>query len=164
MIKRKRSNLMIEPIKESVKAKGHTAQYKMHKYFARRPYNVFSNLVNYYTQEGDIVLDCFCGGGVTVFESLALDRKVVGVDINPLATFITEMQIQQVDTGSLKCYFNIFLDDCRKELESLYSYNISGEIVEQEWMEWVYEVTCFECGETIRLIEDNKIANGKYQI
>lgn len=41
---------MIEPIKESVKAKGHTAQYKMHKYFARRPYNVFSNLVNYYTQ------------------------------------------------------------------------------------------------------------------
>lgn len=154
---------MIEPIKESVKAKGHTAQYKMHKYFARRPYNVFSNLVNYYTQEGDIVLDCFCGGGVTVFESLALDRKVVGVDINPLATFITEMQIQQVDTGSLKCYFNIFLDDCRKELESLYSYNISGEIVEQEWMEWVYEVTCFECGETIRLIEDNKIANGKYR-
>lgn len=36
---------MVEPIKESVKAQGHTAQYQMHKYFARRPYNVFRNLV-----------------------------------------------------------------------------------------------------------------------
>lgn len=154
---------MIEPIKESVKAKGHTAQYKMHKYFARRPYNVFSNLVDHYTQEGDIVLDCFCGGGVTIFESLALDRKVVGVDLNPLATFITEMQIQQTDIVSLKRYFKIFLEECRKDLDGLYSYNILGEFVEQEWMEWVYEVTCVECGETIRLSEENKITNGKYR-
>lgn len=99
---------MVEPIKGSVKAQGHTAQYQMHKYFARRPYNVFRNLVQHYTKEGDIVLDCFCGGGVTVFESLALDRKVVGVDINPLATFITEMQIQQVDIEQLRRFYDTF--------------------------------------------------------
>lgn len=154
---------MVEPIKESVKAQGHTAQYQMHKYFARRPYNVFSNLVNHYTQEGDKVLDCFCGGGVTVFESLALDRKVVGVDLNPLATFITEMQIQQVDTEALKLYFDSFLTNCREEFSKLYSYRVSNENVEQEWMEWVYEVTCAECGATIRLTEENKITNGKYK-
>ena len=93
---------MVEPIGESVKARGHTAQYQMHKYFARRPYNVFRRLIEHYTEKGDIVLDCFCGGGVTVFESLALNRKAVGVDINPLATFITEMQIQQVDVEGLR--------------------------------------------------------------
>ena len=79
----------VKPIKKAVVAKRHTAQYRMHKYFARRPYNVFQNLIKHYTNKGDIILDCFCGGGVTVFEAAALERKVIGVDINPLATFIT---------------------------------------------------------------------------
>lgn len=154
---------MTEPIKESVKAQGHTAQYQMHKYFARRPYNVFRKLVEHYTDKGDIVLDCFCGGGVTVFESLATDRKAVGVDINPLATFITEMQIQQVDLKILREYYNKFIHICEEELAFLYRYEISSETVRQEWVEWVYEVRCSECGAVIRLTEENKISNGKYR-
>lgn len=154
---------MVEPIKESVKAKGHTAQYQMHKYFARRPYNVFRRLIEHYTERGDIVLDCFCGGGVTVFESLALERKVVGVDINPLATFITEMQIQQADVKELEKYFNDFLSECESELERYYRYVIEGKSVIQEWMEWVYEIKCTECGTAVRLTEENKITNGKYR-
>ena len=79
----------VEPIKSGVKAEPHTAVYKMHRYFARRPYNVFRHLIEHYTDEGDIILDPFCGGGVTVVEGLRLKRKVIGVDINPMATFIT---------------------------------------------------------------------------
>lgn len=154
---------MIEPIRESVKAKGHTAQYQMHKYFARRPYNVFRKLIEHYTKPDDIVLDCFCGGGVTIFESLALDRKVIGVDINPLAAFITEMQIQQVDTEQLQKYFDRFLEECEKEYSELYEYSVNEEPVTQEWMEWAYEVKCAECGAVIRLTEDHKISNGKYR-
>lgn len=47
-------------INSTVKALSHTPQYKMHKYFARRPYNVFSNLIEYYSDKGQIVLDIFC--------------------------------------------------------------------------------------------------------
>ena len=72
---------MIDQIKYSVKAMAHTDQYSMHKYYARRPYNVFRNLIDHYTEEGDTVLDVFCGGGVTIFESLFLNRKVIGVFI-----------------------------------------------------------------------------------
>lgn len=46
--------------------------------------------------------------GLTAQYQLALDRKVVGVDINPLATFITEMQIQQVDIKALEKYYRRF--------------------------------------------------------
>ncbi|GAH95598.1 unnamed protein product, partial [marine sediment metagenome] len=53
----------------------------MHKYFARRPHNVFRYLIEFYTKPGDIILDCFCGGGVTLFEGLATGRKVIAVDI-----------------------------------------------------------------------------------
>ena len=154
---------MVEPIGESVKAQGHTAQYQMHKYFARRPYNVFRRLIEHYTKKGDIVLDCFCGGGVTVFESLALDRKAIGVDINPLATFITEMQIQHTDVEGLRKYFAAFLSECERELEGFYTYEYGGKPVIQEWMEWAYEVKCTRCGAIIRLTEENKITNGKYR-
>ena len=156
-------NIDKKPIQETIKAKSHTAQYKMHKYFARRPYNVFNNLIKYYTNEGDIVLDCFCGGGVTIFESLQLDRKVIGVDINPLATFITEMQIQQVDIKKLEQFLYSFYEEIKNELEKLYYIDICGEKSIIEWMEWAYEVKCPYCGEKIILSEENKVSNGKYR-
>lgn len=156
-------NIDKKPIEETIQAKAHTAQYKMHKYFARRPYNVFSNLIQHYTNKGDIVLDCFCGGGVTIFESLALDRKVVGVDINPLATFITEMQIQQTDIKRLEEFLYSFYNEVKDELQELYSIDVCGENGIIDWMEWAYEVECPHCGGIIVLSEENKVSNGKYR-
>ncbi len=45
----------------------------------------FGDVVKHYTNPGDIVLDPFMGGGVTVIESLRARRRVVGVDLNPMA-------------------------------------------------------------------------------
>lgn len=98
----------ILPLKISIKAERHTAQYQMHKYFARRPYNVFRHIIKHYTNKGDIILDCFCGGGVTIFESVALGRKPIGIDINPLATFITRMQMFNGEIGELKDFYRRF--------------------------------------------------------
>jgi DNA modification methylase len=154
---------MVKPISNTVKAKGHTPQYAMHKYFARRPYNVFRNLIEHYTLEKDIILDCFCGGGVTVFEGLSMNRRVIGVDINPLATFITEMQIKQVDIQELTEYFSNFYNKVYTELNDLYQHEIEGIKGSAEWVEWVYEVECNECGEIIPLSSENKITNGKYK-
>jgi len=144
---------MKKPISTSVKASSHTPQYKMHKYFARRPYNVFRNLIEHYTDEGDIVLDVFCGGGVTIFESLFLKRKVIGVDLNPLATFITEMQIKQVPIDELENLFNEF----KSKMKKLYSHFYEFESREIEWIEWAYEVLCPKCGAKIVLAEANKV-------
>ena len=76
----------------------------MHKYFARRPWNVFSDLLSYYSSEGDIVLDPFCGGG-TLMEAAKLRRKVVGVDVNPIATYLTSMQCTSSDLVELSSLF-----------------------------------------------------------
>lgn len=83
-------------ISSGIKAEAHSPVYKMHKYFARRPHNVFRQLIEFYTLPGDVVLDCFCGGGVTLFEGLACSRKVIAVDVNPLATFISDCQTTKI--------------------------------------------------------------------
>lgn len=110
----------VKPIKKSIEAKGHTPQYRMHKYFARRPYNVFNNLIRHYSNKNDIILDCFCGGGVTVFEGASLERKVIGVDINPLATFITRMQMFNGDIDLLKKVYEDFCSQIREKYERWY--------------------------------------------
>jgi DNA modification methylase len=43
------------------------------------------NLLLRYSQEGDLVLDQFAGGGTTLVEAKLLGRNIIGVDINPAA-------------------------------------------------------------------------------
>ena len=40
------------------------------------------NLLLRYSQEGDLVLDQFAGGGTTLIEAKLLNRNIIGVDIN----------------------------------------------------------------------------------
>lgn len=150
------------PIVEGVTAARHTPQYKMHKYYARRPYNVFQLLISHYTKENDIVLDCFCGGGVTVFEACKLNRKVIGVDINPLAAFISRMQLFTGDFDILENEISTFISEVEAEYASWYYVSFEDDSGYAQWVEWAYVVKCPDCGEDIILSEDNKISNGFY--
>ena len=150
-------------INKTVKALSHTPQYKMHKYYARRPYNVFSNLVEHYSDKGQIILDIFCGGGVTVFEGVRLERNVIGVDLNPLATFITRMQMFNGDIKELKKQINKFISEQLEKLQDSYKIHFSDDEGYCEWIEWAYDVICPECGNSIILTEDNKVKNGFYR-
>lgn len=154
---------IINPISKSIEAKSHTAQYKMHKYFARRPYNVFSNLIHHYSNEGDVILDCFCGGGVTVFEAAALNRKVIGVDLNPLATFITRMQMYNGDIEKLEELYNTFILKLKEKYSHWYDVQFDDDKGTSEWVEWVYSVNCPHCKELIILTDQNKIKNGIFE-
>lgn len=43
------------------------------------------NLLLRYSNEGDLVLDQFAGGGTTLVEAKLLNRNIIGVDVNPKA-------------------------------------------------------------------------------
>jgi 16S rRNA G966 N2-methylase RsmD len=121
-----------------VEARPHTPVYTMHKYFARRPWNVFSQLVSDYSESQDIVLDPFCGGGVTLVESLRLERKVVGVDINPLATYVTEMECRPLDLRQFQLAHSGLAHRVQREISSLYSTRCtkcSSQAI-ADWVEW----------------------------
>lgn len=153
-----------EYMTEGLRAEGHTPIYKMHKYFARRPQNVFAALIDNYSKEGDIILDPFCGGGVTAVEGIAKNRRVIANDINPLATFVTKCEVANVE---LKDY----LDPMEKILERVRRFAIplfstqnrdSGETLPVRWYEHAYTVCCPECGCETALSSDNKkLENGK---
>lgn len=43
------------------------------------------NIILRYSQEGDLVLDQFAGGGTTLVEAKLLNRNIIGVDVNDIA-------------------------------------------------------------------------------
>ena len=154
----------LKPIDHAVVAKPHTAAYKMHRYFARRPWSVFRSLIEHYSNPGSIIVDPFCGGGVTVVEGLRLGRKVIGVDINPLATFITRMEVIDVDLDELKAAFGQVEGACRERIEELYLTTCPkcAERLPADWFEWskVYETP--EHGIRAVIAECKKVGPGQY--
>jgi DNA modification methylase len=153
----------LKPIDHAVVAKPHTPVYKMHRYFARRPWSVFRSLIENYSNPGSIVLDPFCGGGVTVVEGLRLGRKVIGVDINPLATFITRMEVIDVDMEELKDAFEKVEAACRAKIEELYLTTCPkcGEKVPADWFEWSNVVECKKCGKIVELHKAERVGKGE---
>lgn len=82
--------------------KGKAWHNTIHPYFTKQASNVVSEYIKYYSNEGDTILDPYSGTGVTSIEALELRRKVIAIDINPLACFITEQTVKQIDINKFK--------------------------------------------------------------
>jgi 16S rRNA G966 N2-methylase RsmD len=133
MSKRKKKET-VSQIDYATVAKPHTSMYLMHKYWARKPHNVVSEYIQNYTKEGDIVLDPFCGSGPTPIEAIKLGRKSIGIDLNPISTFVTRMTAMTVDTNQIKNTFEEIKNKCKAKINEL------------------YKTKCKECGKDASII------------
>jgi DNA methylase len=55
-------------------------------------------VISGFSSKGDWVLDPFMGGGTTIIEGLALGRRLIGVDINALAHFVTTVRTRPISS------------------------------------------------------------------
>lgn len=110
----------IEHINYALVAKTHSPMYLMHKYWARKPHNVVAEYIKHYSREGDIVLDPFCGSGVTVIEAVRLGRKAAGIDLDPMSVFITECTTLPINLEKFESDFEQIRKDVKSEIDNLY--------------------------------------------
>jgi len=109
-----------KPINHSLIAKTHPPLFMGHKYWSRKPVNVIRKYIEHFTNEGDIVCDPFTGSGVTNVASLELKRRTIGVDINPLAIFITRMTANHTNISLLTKNFEDIKQRLNTKIEKLY--------------------------------------------
>ncbi|MGN0487869.1 MAG: DNA (cytosine-5-)-methyltransferase [Ruminococcus sp.] len=107
-------------IKNSIVAESHPQHYLMHKYWGRKAHNVVNEYIACYTEEGDTVLEPFMGSGVTVIEGIKLNRKVIGIDINPMSKFIVENTISKVNLFEFTYRYQDIIDTVLMEYGDLY--------------------------------------------
>ena len=66
--------------------------HNFYRYPARMSPDLARYVIEEFTSPGEMVLDPFMGGGTTIVESLALGRRAIGIDINPVAHFVTRVK------------------------------------------------------------------------
>lgn len=128
-----------------IKAETHTPEYLMHKYWARKPHNVINECINVLTDEGDVVLDPFCGSGVTLREGALLGRKCVGFDLNPVANLISRVLLSPPEPDAFNAEFNKIFDKAYSKYGYLYQ-TTEGKTV--KYLAHRIIAKC-ECGEIV---------------
>lgn len=174
--------------------------YQIHKWFGRKTDAIFrsillalelekeesSNFKEIYYKEnskilqGKVILDPFMGGGVTLVNTLRLGGKAIGIDVNPVAWFITknELQVPEVNTGKgvedeeeivniLTNEFYKLEKSVAKEIKEAYTTNIydCDENIKRKvdimYVLWAKKVKCPKCGKYIKLFSSYEITKLK---
>lgn len=66
--------------------------HNFYRYPARFSPIFVREVIRQYSRPCDAVLDPFMGGGTTIVEALAMGRTAIGIDLNPLAHFVTTVK------------------------------------------------------------------------
>ena len=66
------------------------------KYATQKPEALLERIIKASSNEGDIVLDPFCGCGTAVVAALRLNRRWIGIDITPLATNLIKTRLTDI--------------------------------------------------------------------
>jgi DNA modification methylase len=86
---------------ESLDFKGIPASqglHSIHPYPAMFHFLLVRRFIRELSREGELVLDPFCGSGVSAVEALINNRNYVGYDINPLAVLIAKVRTTPIST------------------------------------------------------------------
>ena len=70
-------------------------------------------LIDRYSTSGDTILDPFCGSGTLLVESLLAGRAAIGLDVDPVAAFISRVKCTPLPPKLLKAAFDALRNDLR---------------------------------------------------
>jgi DNA modification methylase len=98
----------------------HLPMYLMHMYWARKPWNVVRQYIETYSEKDETVLDPFAGSGVAPIEAISLGRKAIGIDLNPVATFISRNTAKPFNLEKYQEAFKEMKKSIFKDIKELY--------------------------------------------
>ena len=139
--------------------------YRIHKWWARRLGSVFRTLLilavspsnkrkdriinDFYSRHNlsnMIVLDPFMGGGTSIIEASKCGMRTIGVDIDPVAWFITKNEIEPCPIDEIHKSLRDLKKSVGREIQSYYLTKAQdGQEVPVIYFFWVDLITCPNC-------------------
>ncbi|WP_458210320.1 DUF1156 domain-containing protein [Haladaptatus sp. NG-SE-30] len=113
------------------------------------------------------ILDPFMGGGTSLVEASRFGVDSVGVDLNPVAWFVTKKELEagQTNVEELEAAFEEVKEDVADEILQYYKTPCPNGDHDADVMYnfWVKELDCVSCGHTVPLFKDYRVAAGRYE-
>jgi adenine-specific DNA methylase len=148
----------------------------VHKWFARRPGSLFralalcelvdAPLASSYERGHElngVCLDPFMGGGTPLLEAARLGMSVIGFDTNPMARWIVERELEDVDPDELARVGAQVAADVEKKVGDLYTTDCPGcgSAATVRYFIWVRQHVCQDCDREHTLLADTEIVSTK---
>ena len=91
-----------QPMTDDIAGGKGSVFYRAHSYHTKVPVEGLIQLINHYTDPGDVVLDPFCGSGQTGVAAVLTGRRAVLSDLSPAAVHIARGYTARVDPARFK--------------------------------------------------------------
>ena len=95
----KKFKSLIEAVNDKSRVRGYT--HRFYTYPAGFSPKFVESAIKTFTKKKELVLDPFMGGGTSLIEAIRLNRKIVGIDLNPIAYFATKVKITKLSKAQI---------------------------------------------------------------
>lgn len=108
------------PLTDDIDTKKNDKLTRAHSYHTKSPFNAIQQYIEYYTKEGDVVLDCFSGSGMTGIAAQKSKRKSILLDLSPIASYLSYNYNTSIRSDRFLTKAGEILDELERELGWLY--------------------------------------------
>lgn len=130
--------------------------YSFHPYHTKVPPRIIEELIKYYTNENDLVLDIFSGSGMTGVAARETNRNAILCDLAPISTFISAINNKRFGNSVAKVLLDI-ITESKKEYGFLYK-TVNG--LEINYYVWCDVFLCPECCQEFPIFPHGVIHHG----
>lgn len=100
--------------------------YDLHVYPSKKPHQALRQLIEHFTDPGDVVLDPMCGAGGTAFAARSLGRQAVAYDLSPLAIWLTRQLVEPSSASDLRVGLERLEAEFDAQFQELYATTCDG--------------------------------------
>ena len=119
--------------------------YNAHSYHTKVPYKAITHYIEHFTEPGDVVLDVFCGTGMTGVAAQLLGRESILVDLSPAATFLASNFCSQLDVDSFEIMATSLQGEIESKVRKLYELSTNKASGHRSFTIYAAIVECENC-------------------
>ena len=129
-----------------------TAFYNAHSYHTKVPPEAIAPFIEHFTCPGDVVLDPFCGSGMTGVAAALLGRRAILNDLSTAAVHLAWNHTHTCDTDALETAFDRVAGLVTSDFERYYgTVDDNGAPATIRWTLWSTRHRCPHCKEDFLL-------------
>lgn len=134
------------PVDISIPGSRNSALYTAHSYHTKVPPEAITPFLEHFTRPGDLVLDLFCGSGMTGVAAAMTGRNAILNDLSPAAAHLAWNHTNPCDPEELGAAFKELEKKVGPVLRELYATrDAEGEQGLIYWTMWSTRHKCLEC-------------------